>query len=332
VTAAALPRGLVEATAPPEYRGIARDGVRMLVTKRRTRSHAHTRFYDLPDLLHAGDLLVVNDSATLPAAITARRVNGDELRLHVSTMIDAHLWTVEPRASVAAGETLLLSGGGRATLLAPTDRQRPRLWYASFELGMPVYAYLARFGEPIAYGYVRRPFPLRDYQTLFARTIGSSEMPSAARPFTKDVLERLRRRGVDIASVTLHCGVASFETPERPGTERFIVPRAAAARVSAARSEGRRVIAVGTTVVRALESAVAEDGVVANAGWTDLFIDEGYELKAVDALLSGFHDAGATHVSMLRAFMDDELLQAAYAEAAERGYAYHEFGDIHLIE
>ena len=330
--AAALPRGLVEATEPPEYRGVARDGVRMLVTDRRTGSHAHAHFYDLPDLLRGGDLLVVNDSATLPAALAARRTNGSDVRLHVSTMIDARLWTVEPRAPIVAGETLFLPGGASATLLAPVDRERPRLWYASFELPVPMHAYLVRFGEPISYAYLNRRFPLREYQTFFARSIGSSEMPSAARPFTKEVVERLRNRGVEMASVTLHCGVASFEAPERPGIERFTVSRQTADRVNAARRDGRRIVAVGTTVVRALETAATPDGVVAAAGWSGLFIDDTYRLNAVDALLSGFHDANATHVSMLRAFMRAELLQDAYAEAAEHGYAYHEFGDVHLIE
>jgi S-adenosylmethionine:tRNA ribosyltransferase-isomerase len=330
--AAALPRGLVEATAPPEYRGIARDGVRMLVTDRRTGSHAHAHFYDLPELLRGGDLLVVNDSATLPAALAARRTSGGEVRLHVSTMIDARLWTVEPRAPIVAGETLILPRGGAVTLLTPVDPKRPRLWYASFVLPAPMYAYLARFGEPISYAYLDRRLPLREYQTVFARSIGSSEMPSAARPFTSEVVERLRNRGVEIAGITLHCGVASFEAPERPGIERFTVSRETADRVNAARRDGRRVVAVGTTVVRALETAATPDGVTAAAGWTDLFIDETYRLNAVDALLSGFHDANATHVSMLRAFMSGELLHDAYAEAAEQGYAYHEFGDVHLIE
>ncbi|HEX3458942.1 MAG TPA: S-adenosylmethionine:tRNA ribosyltransferase-isomerase [Candidatus Baltobacteraceae bacterium] len=330
--ASAPPRGLVAATAPPEYRGLARDGVRMLVTDRRIGSHAHAHFYDLPELLRAGDLLVVNDSATLPAALTACRANGTEVRVHVSTMIDAQLWTVEPRAPVVAGETLVLPGGASVTLLTPVDPGRPRLWYASFRLGTPMYAYLARFGEPISYAYLDRSYPLREYQTFFARSIGSSEMPSAARPFTRDVVERLRARGVEIVSVTLHCGVASFEAPERPGIERFIVSGETADRVNAARRAGRRVVAVGTTVVRALEAAATVDGVVATAGWTDLFIDERYPFSCVDALLSGFHDAGATHVSMLSAFMGSELLQAAYAKAAEGGYAYHEFGDVHLIE
>jgi S-adenosylmethionine:tRNA ribosyltransferase-isomerase len=328
----ALARGLIEAAEPPEYVGIARDGVRLLLTDRRTRSHSHAHFYDLPSLLKPGDLLVANDSATLPAAIPARRIGGKAVRLHVSTMIDARLWTVEPRGRVAAGETLRLPGGGRATIIAPVEPQRPRLWYVLFELAVPMYAYLAEFGSPIAYAYLDRAFPLREYQTLFARSIGSSEMPSAARPFTRPIVAQLRRRGIELATITLHCGVASFEAPELPGTERFAVPHATAERVNAARREGRRVIAVGTTVVRALETAATDDGAVASSGWTELFIGESYRLRAVDALLSGFHDVSATHRSMLRAFMDDDLLEGAYAEAAEHAYRYHEFGDVHLIQ
>jgi S-adenosylmethionine:tRNA ribosyltransferase-isomerase len=157
-------------------------------------------------------------------------------------------------------------------------------------------------------------------------------MPSAARPFTKFVVENLCNRGVELATITLHCGVASFEMPERPATERFAVSHATAGRVNSARREGRRVIAVGTTVVRALESAATEEGVVATSGWTNLTIDETYRPKAVDGLLSGFHDASATHLSLLHAFVDDGLLQDAYVHAAENGYRYHEFGDVHLIQ
>jgi len=332
VTAAAeLSPGLIEATEPPEYRGVARDGVRMLVTDRPTRSHKHAYFYDLPRLLRAGDLLVVNDSATLPAAILARHADGDAIRVHVSTKIDERLWTIEPRGHVAAGETLRLPGGAAATMIAPVEPRRPRLWYAAFQLDAPMYVYLAEFGTPIRYAYLRRSFPLRDYQTLFAREAGSSEMPSAARPFTESVVARLRDRGVEVATVTLHCGVASFESSERPATERFTVSHATAQRINGARRDGCRVIAIGTTVVRALESAATDDGVVATSGWTDLNIDRTYRLKAVDALLSGFHDATATHLSLLHAFVDADLLRNAYAQAAETGYRYHEFGDVHLI-
>lgn len=325
-------RQVIEATEPPEYRGVARDGVRMLVTDRQNRSQRHAHFCDLPRLLRAGDLLVVNDSATLPAAIIARRSNGETIRVHVSTKIDERLWTVEPRGQVAAGETLLMPAGGGATMIAPVEPRRPRVWYATFQLNVPLYAYLAEFGTPISYAYLRRRFPLREYQTLFAREIGSSEMPSAARPFTKSVVAELGNRGVEMAMVTLHCGVASFEAPERPATERFSVSHATADRVNAARREDRRVIAVGTTVVRALESAATEEGIVATSGWTDLIIDETYRPKAVDALISGFHDANATHLSLLHAFIDADLLEDAYAQAAQSGYRYHEFGDIQLIQ
>ncbi len=330
--ASALQKGLVEATTPPEYRGIARDGVRMLVTDRQTRTHGHAYFYDLPSLLRPGDLLVVNDSATLPAAILARRKSGDVVRLHVSTKIDERLWMVEPRGPIVAGETLALPGDAAITILAPVEPQRPRVWYASLELRTSMYAYLAQYGTPIAYAYVSESFPLKDYQTLFACSIGSSEMPSAARPFTQRVVVELHDRGVEIAAITLHCGVASYEAPERPGTERYSVSSATAYRVNAARREGRRVVAVGTSVVRALESAATGDGIIASGGWTDLFVDETYRLKAVDALLSGFHDANATHLSMLHAFADAELLETAYAEAGDRGYLCHEFGDVHLIQ
>ena len=332
IAAPALSRSLIEATEPPEYRGVARDAVRMLVTDRQQRSHTHAHFHDLPRLLRAGDLLVANDSATLPASILARRGNGETIPVHVSTKIDERLWTVEPRGRVTAGETLTLPGGATATMIAPTEPSQPRLWYAAFQLNAPMYAYLADFGAPISYAYLSRRFPLRDYQTLFAREIGSSEMPSAARPFTKAVVAELSDRGVEIATVTLHCGVASFESYERPATERFTVSHATADRVNDARREGRRVIAIGTTVVRALESAATVEGVLATSGWTDLVIGQSYRPKAVDALLSGFHEANATHVSLLRAFVDADLLSDAYALAAENGYRYHEFGDVQLIQ
>jgi S-adenosylmethionine:tRNA ribosyltransferase-isomerase len=325
------PPELVEATAPPEHRGIARDAVRMLVTDRARRSHAHARFFDLPHVLRPGDVLVVNDSRTLPAAILATKANGEAIPLHVATKIDARLWMAEPRGPVAAGEELRLPGAGRAVIVAPVEPERPRLWYAWFALPLPMNVYLDRYGEPIRYGYVARRFPLDDYQTMFARKPGSSEMPSAARPFTPRVVDALRRKRVELRAITLHCGVASFESPERPGAERFAVSHATAAAVNQARREGRRVIAVGTTVLRALESAVDEGDVVAASGWTDLFIDERHRVTTANGLLTGFHDSAATHLSLLSAFLDRELLHAAYDAAAAETYRYHEFGDVHLI-
>ena len=322
---------LADATAPPEKRGLARDGVRLLVTERATGTHAHHRFFELPSILHAGDLLVVNDSATLPAALTARRASGETLALHVSTMIDGRIFMVEPRSAVLCGEELALPKGGSAVMLAPVDPERPRLWYAWFGLPMPMNAYLLQTGDPIRYGYINERFPLPDYQTMFARDYGSSEMPSAARPFTPRVVHALHERGVELAAITLHCGVASFEAPEQPASERYIVSPQAAAAINAAKDDGRRIIAVGTTVVRALESAFHDRKVIASSGWTDLVIDGKHHVGTVDGLLTGFHHDGATHQWMLHAFVDPVLLSEAYDAAAACGYLQHEFGDVHLI-
>ena len=322
---------LLEAVAPAEYRGVERDRVRMLVTERANRSHTHAHFNELPTFLRQGDVLVVNDSATLPAAISARRLTGETLKLHISTMLDQRIWMVEPRGTVLLGEELRLPEDASAVMIAPVEPEHPRLWYAWLQLPLPMHAYLVKAGEPIRYGYITQHFPLSDYQTIFAREPGSSEMPSAARPFTTRTLDALYRRGVQVAAITLHCGVASFEEPERPSSERFAVSHASAEAINVARREGRRVIAVGTTVVRALESAVLDGEVVAASGWTDLVIGPSHRIITVDGLLTGFHDSGATHIGLLRAFVDRDLLDTAYDEASEHEYYYHEFGDVQLI-
>jgi S-adenosylmethionine:tRNA ribosyltransferase-isomerase len=322
---------LREATAPAERRGLQRDAVRLLVTDRRARTQADAYFFDLPSFLDAGDLIVVNDSATLPAALTAVGANGERLVLHVSTMIDERLWTVEPRKHVMAGESLRLPADASAFVLAPVDPVHPRLWYAHFDLPEPMNRFLEAHGRPIRYGYVDETFPLSDYQTLFAREQGSSEMPSAGRPFTPRVVSTLQARGVDIRSITLHCGVASFESPERPATERFVVTAATAGAVNAAKRRRSRVVAVGSTVVRALESARQDGEVSAASGWTDRVIDRDHTPAIPDALLTGFHDSSATHMWMLEALLDVSLLADAYAHAAAQGYEKHEFGDLHLI-
>ncbi|MFN2528173.1 MAG: S-adenosylmethionine:tRNA ribosyltransferase-isomerase [Candidatus Baltobacteraceae bacterium] len=332
MNAAALPRAaLLDAVAPPEHRGLQRDEVRMLWTDRATGRHSHASFRDLPFILRKGDLLVVNDSATIPAAITAQRANGDTLMIHVATKIDQRVWMAEPRGDVVSGEELQLPGGGTAVTLAPVEPEHPRLWYACFGLPETMYAYLTQFGEPIRYGYLTQRFPLSDYQTVFAREPGSSEMPSAARPFSPRVLNQLHEHGIELTTITLHCGVASFESPERPSIERYTVGPKAAHAINQARNENRRVIAVGTTALRAVESAVQDGQVVASSGWTDLIIGPERGVEAIDALLSGFHPSGATHQWILRALLDSDDLSEAYNEAAQNGYFQHEFGDVHLI-
>ena len=322
---------LAEADAPVEHRGIERDRVRLMVTQRAARTHAHAQFLDIARFLQGGDVIVVNDSATLPAAIPARHRNGAPIAVHVSTMIDERLWMVEPRGAVTPGEELTMPHGGSAVMLAPVDPQFPRVWYATFRIPLEMTSYLLKVGDPIRYRYVTEAIPLRDYQTMFAHEFGSSEMPSAGRPFTPRVARALEAQRVELHTITLHCGVASFEAPERPAIERFAVPHATASAVNAARRERRRIIAVGTTVLRALESAVRDGEVVAASGWTDLVIDETHEIQTADGLLTGLHDASATHQWILRAFLDGPLLESAYREAVARNYRKHEFGDVHLI-
>jgi S-adenosylmethionine:tRNA ribosyltransferase-isomerase len=321
---------LRDATEPPEDRGVERDGVRLLVTDRRTGANAHASFRDLPSFLRRGDVLVVNTSATVPAALAGTRSDGTALAVHVSTWIGGALWMVEPRGSVRAGETIALAAGGAATFLAPVE-DTPRLWYVTFALPSEMDAYLRRFGTPIRYAYVDRAFPIGAYQTMFARDAGSAEMPSAARPFTPRVVDALERAGVRLAAITLHCGVSSFEAPERPSIERYSVPAETAAIVNAARARGGRVVAVGTTVVRALEGALEGDVVVASRGWTGLVIENERAVRSVDGILTGFHPEGATHRSLLRAFLSERALAGAYRDAAGEGYFQHEFGDVHLI-
>lgn len=321
-----------EAHEPPEARGLRRDQVRLMVTYTGSGRIVHARFRDLPDFLRPGDLLVVNDSATLPAALGARRANGSPAALHLSTRLVAGLWIVEPRGTrVSAGEVLTLPGEGSANLLVPYPGST-RLWVARLDLPAPVPSYLETYGRPITYPYVRGEWPLEMYQTVYAREPGSAEMPSAGRAFTGEVIARAQARGIGFVTLTLHAGVASLERDEPPIEEWYRVSPETARAVEAAHRDGGRVLAVGTTVVRALESAADEHGrVVASQGWTDLVITPARGIRVIDGLLTGFHEPRASHLAMLEALAGRDHLERAYRAALETGYLWHEFGDLHLI-
>ena len=315
----------------------------------------HLRFDALPGLLRAGDLLVVNASGTLNASLEARLSDRTPVELHLSTELPGGLRTVEVRAlgpsgtqplrAPLAGETLQLPACGHATLLAPYpytgDLAAPsRLWAAVLELPMPLGAYLQRFGTPIRYGYVPRAWPADAYQTVFATQMGSAEMPSAGRPFTRELVSHLFAAGVAIAPIVLHTGVSSLEDHEPPYEERFCVPRQTADRVNRAHAEGRRVIAVGTTVVRALETVTDDTRVThPGEGWTSFVVSPEYSLRAVDGLLTGLHEPRATHLAIIQAVARRHLppaeataaIDRAYREAIAGDYLWHEFGDTHLI-
>ena len=326
-----LPAAL-EARVPPEARGLARDDVRLLVSYRDGDRLVHTRFRQIAEFLDPGDLVVVNDSITIPAALSATRQNGEELTLHLSTRIGPDTWVVEPRkVAVAVGERLSLPAGGHAEIIA-SHYGSTRLWRARLTLPVPWLPYLEAHGRPIAYDYVDGEWPLAMYQTVYGTNPGSSEMPSAGRAFSGRVMEEFQRKGVRIEPITLHTGVASLEDHEPPYEEWFEVPAATADAIATARAAGGRVIAVGTTVVRALETAASATGtVVPRSGWTGLIVTPERGVGTVDGMLTGFHEPKASHLAMLEAIAGRDHLAVTYEAALTGGYLWHEFGDLHLI-
>ena len=328
----------LQATVPPETRATPRDGVRLLVTT--PDGNVHARFSDLHEFLEASDLLVVNESATIPASLQVKGSVG-RFVLNFSTNYGDGLWLTEPRWSsdkpgplpLKEGEIVWMPG-----LIGRMVSEYPgleRLWFV--QIHDDVEAVLAEHGSPIRYGYVDQDYPLEAYQTVFARVPGSAEMPSAGRPFTQDVVDSLREKGVRIATVLLHTGVSSLEVDSEEVedqvmySEPYAVPPATAEAVNDAKREGRRVIAVGTTVVRALESAWDGQRVQPGSGFTRLYIHPDRGVHVIDGLLTGFHDPMASHLAMLYALAGEEMVRTAYTEAVRNGYLWHEFGDSNLL-
>ncbi len=330
----ALPH-LPEATAPPPVR----DGVRLLVSD--PRAVRHSRFDRLADFLDPGDLVVVNTSATLAAAVDGRRGDGAAVTLHFATVRDDGSCVVEvrprhaaagPLLDTAAADEIELADEVLVRVVAPHPPGQHRLWQVRIDVDGPVHAYLARHGRPIRYSHVTHRYPLREYQTVFARHPGSAEMPSAGRPFTTELVTELVSRGIGVAPITLHTGVSSQEPGEPPQPERFRVPAATARQVNMTRAWGSRVVAVGTTVTRALESAADGEGVVRErVGWTDLVLGPDRLAHVVGGLITGWHVPGASHLDVLRAVAGPLLVERAYAAALDRGYLCHEFGDSALL-
>jgi len=325
---------------PPEARGQARDDVRLLVTSRADDTVVYSRFSHLPEFVGPGDLIVVNTSATLPAALPATRADEASLELRLSTPARGRdpdrFWIVElrrgdaPFAAAEVGDRLGLPAGGSAEILAPYAGVR--LWLARLELPEPLAAYLRAHGHAIRYGYVPRRWPLEAYQNVYAVEPGSAEMASAGRPFTAELVTRLVAGGVLFAPITLHTGVSSQERHERPYPERYRVPEHTARLVNAVHAWGGRVIATGTTVVRALESVARQDGTVsAGGGWTNLVVTPERGLRTIGGLITGLHESESSHLDLLRSVAGEELLARSYREAIDHGYRWHEFGDSQLI-
>jgi S-adenosylmethionine:tRNA ribosyltransferase-isomerase len=330
------------APQPAEWRGLARDDVRLLVGT--PDGLDHVRFRDLPDHLHPGDVLVVNTSATVAAEVDAS-LHDEPVVLHVAHTLDDRDRVVELRTAPDAGRAVLDAGPGdvvrvgaaRLVLREPWPTGRPssptgvgnRLWRATVRGDLD--RQLAWNGRPIAYGYLDERYPLGAYQTVFGIRPGSAEMASAGRPFTHSLVTRLVSSGITFAPVTLHTGVSSQEAGEAPGPEWFEVPPSSARAINSARADGGRVIAVGTTATRAVESSVSGRHVVAGRGWTERVVTPADPPRAVDGLVTGWHDPMASHLLLVEAVAGPALTQAAYDAAVAEGYLWHEFGDSALL-
>jgi S-adenosylmethionine:tRNA ribosyltransferase-isomerase len=327
-----------DATVPPEARGLARDDVRLAVSTPGGTTHTIAR--ELADHLRPGDLLVVNTSATLPSAVDVER-RGCTWAIHVSTELDDGSWVVELRlpgnrgpGEPDPGEVLRLPGGARLRVVEPHPAGQRRLWRATTLPAVDRVDYLREHGRPIRYPYVEGEWPISALQNVYATHPGSAEMASAGRPLTEPLLVRLMAHGVAVAPIVLHTGVASQEKHEPPQPEEYVVPAATARLVNATNVAGRRVVAVGTTVVRALESASSGGRVVPTAGWTSLVLGPERPATVVGGLLTGLHEPEASHLHLLEAVAGRELVDRAYAEVTALdgpAYLWHEFGDSMLL-
>ncbi len=341
----ALPTEL-NAKEPPERRGIARDEVRLMVIDRATGSVTHSRFNQIMQFVTPGDLMVFNASRTLPASMMGcGDIKGKCIEVRLAEHLPDGTWLVlllcrrgDPFVcGLREGMLIDFDKDLTATVLE-RNKRIPRLWKIRFSRdGSELINLIYKLGQPIRYEYVTAPWNLEYYQTVYAREPGSAEMPSAGRAFTWKSLFNLRRIGIETAYITLHAGLSSYmddhlDSLHLVPEEEYFINESAAEKINATLEAGHRVIAIGTTVVRALESAVQEDGKIASGhNYTHLRITAGHQLRVADALLTGFHEPGASHLDMLNAFLPTEHLFKAYTQAVEMKYLWHEFGDLNLI-
>ena len=331
----------LEAHEPPELRGLRRDHVRLMVLPRFEGDAIHTKFDALGDFLQAGDLIVVNNSRTLPALLPARDESGDEVEVRLAHRQSEDLWdalVLKGRTHVGRPGMQLDFGQNLTAQIMGQNAELPFLWQVQFDrCCSELLDLIYRIGFPIRYNYVLGELPLDLYQTVYAAEPGSVEMVSAGRPFTWEVLLKLKRKGIGLAAISLHTTLSSTRDDAIDRThpnyeEEFDVSEATAQAINACHEQGGRVIAIGTTVVRTLETVAQQKGAMVSAhGRTRLHIAAGYQLRVVDALLTGMHEPESSDLDLLSAFIEPGRLKRAYLQAIEQGYLWHEFGDMNLI-
>lgn len=338
------------ASMPPEAAGRSRSDVRLLVIYRKSGLLEHRKFVDLPEYLRPGDVVVLNASATLPSEFMATDAQGRDVKVRLSSRDPASngkgdKWhaVLDPDAEVRPGDVLNFGAVDGKALTAAVVTRHPRvykLWLLMFDLkDASMDEWRNRLGRPIRYHYVPQAWGLDYYQNVYSQFPGSSEMPSAGRAFTPEILAQLNEQGVGVVRIVLHTGVSNIDIEEEQVEqhsmyeEPYQITDEAAQLINYARERGGRVFAIGTTVVRTLETVADEQGRLAGRrGWTSLYITPGYRFKAVDALVTGLHEAKSTRLVLATAFAGDkDLVLRAYREALARDYRWHEFGDLTLI-
>jgi S-adenosylmethionine:tRNA ribosyltransferase-isomerase len=318
---------------------IPRDRARLLCLNRTTQTRAHRHVADLPSLLDPGDLLVVNDTRVMAARVAGRKLpSGTVVEVLFVKDLGRDVWEVMVKGTFHIGQVVEFDRQSRATILKrdTTGTQ------VHVESPIPVVQLLRECGQMPLPPYIKRPPSREDhgwYQTLFAKHEGAIAAPTAGLHFTADLLAQLAVRSIQVATITLHVGPATFKpvTVERVedhqmGAEYFEIGDEAARAIARTKQAGRRVVAVGTTVVRTLETAARGTGVVAPmSGQSRLFITPGFQFKVADALMTNFHLPKTTLMMLVSAFAGTESMREAYAEAVQERYRFYSYGDAMLI-
>jgi S-adenosylmethionine:tRNA ribosyltransferase-isomerase len=336
-----LPRELL-AREPCEARGKARSDSRMLVLDRSNNTVSHARVCDIGRYLCPGDIIVLNNSKTVPSVFDARREDGGRITLYLCSGRGDDVWHayLEPSRDVTFGFRVFAGDGAAGNLVGEVigvHDSIPGLYVMKFQYEGELFDILNRIAKPVYSTYARRQWELDYYQNFHACVPGSVEQPSAGRHFTPELLDSLAAQGIEMAYLTLHTGMSNLTIEEdRVGEhsmyeEYFSIDNAVAEKINEARSRGGRVLGIGTTVMRALETVADEQGQIRPfSGWTDLFIAPGYQFKAVDMFLTNFHGPRTTRLALIMAFAGIDLVKRGYAEAIKQGYLFYEFGDTTL--
>ncbi|MFS0788223.1 S-adenosylmethionine:tRNA ribosyltransferase-isomerase [Shouchella sp. 1P09AA] len=323
-----LPKHL-HAHTPAEHINVNRENVKLLHTERGMDGIHHRQLNDLPQLLQPNDLLIFNRSRTIPAQLFSE---SQQVTIRLARQLSEWEWEALILNNDANASEINLQEGVMVELLG-TGSEAPLTQIMFHHVNEPMLSYLHKYGEPIRYEYINTPWPLEAYQTVFASAPGSIEMPSAGRAFSWTLIQALQKHQIQVGFLTLHAGISYYENNQWPNPthhpESYEIPDDTVTAIQQAKAKGGRIIAVGTTVVRALETYAQAPHVC--KGETNLYIKKETPLQLVDGLLSGLHEPHSSHLDLLRAFLSDDTLLVSYQQALQHEYLWHEFGDLHLM-